>query len=293
MNKKKNDKKLPIGVALGGGGARGASHIGVLQKLNEAGLKIDIISGVSAGSVIAAMYAFSEDPFWIEDQFRSFWSKNNFQKKQYLDSSPNLFRKFFKEQFSEHYRAIHNLHKNSFLGIDQLESAIRTLLPITNFSELSIPLKVVATNLNDGMDVVYHEGDLIGPLIQSCSIPGIFPPYIENDKVLSDGGVSMPIPISVIKDLCHVSIVVDIGQYTLSRLDFSNAKSITKRAKIITSNRLKHLLSLQADFVIEPDTLGKEWSDFDACEDLLVQGRVSAENNIVQLMQIINEKQSN
>ena len=293
MNKKKNDKKLPIGVALGGGGARGASHIGVLQKLNEAGLKIDIISGVSAGSVIAAMYAFSEDPFWIEDQFRNLWSKNKFQKKQLADSSLKLFRKSFKEQLSDYYRAIHNLHKNSFLGIDQLESAIRTLLPITNFSDLRIPLKVVATNLNDGMDVVYHEGDLIGPLIQSCSIPGIFPPYIENDKVLSDGGVSMPIPISVIKDLCHVSIVVDIGQYTLSRLDFSNAKSITKRAKIITSNRLKHLLSLQADFVIEPDTLGKEWSDFDACEDLLVQGRVSVENNIVQLMQIINEKQSN
>ena len=99
--------------------------------------------------------------------------------------------------------------------------------------------------------------------------------------------------ISVIKNLCHFSIVIDIGQYTLSKLDFSNAKSITKRAKIITSNKLKHLLSLQADFVIEPDTLGKEWSDFEACEDLLVQGRISAENNIVQLMQIINEKQSN
>ena len=293
MNNEKNDKKLPIGLALGGGGARGASHIGVLQKLNEAGLKIDIISGVSAGSVIAAMYAFSEDPFWIEDQFRSLWSKNKFQKQRLVDSSPNLFKNFFKKQLSEYYIAIHNLHKNSFFKIDQLETAIRTLLPITDFSELRIPLKVVATNLNDGQDVVYHEGDLIGPLIQSCSIPGIFPPYIEDDKVLSDGGVSMPIPISVIKDLCHFSIVIDIGQYTLSSLDFSNAKSITKRAKVITSNRLKHLLSLQADFVIEPDTLGKEWSDFDACEDLLVQGRISAENNIGQLMKIINEKQSN
>tara|TARA_B100001248_G_scaffold94290_1_gene69983 strand:- start:733 stop:1566 length:834 start_codon:yes stop_codon:yes gene_type:complete len=277
LNNEKNDKKLPIGVALGGGGARGASHIGVLQKLNEAGLKIDIISGVSAGSVIAAMYAFSEDPFWIEDQFRSLWSKNKFQKKQ-------LF---------EYNIAFHKLRKNSFFEIDQLENAIRTLLPITNFSELRIPLKVVATNLNDGQDIVYHEGDLIRPLIQSCSIPGIFPPFIDSNKVISDGGVSMPIPISVIKNLCHFSIVIDIGQYTLSKLDFSNAKSITKRAKIITSNKLKHLLSLQADFVIEPDTLGKEWSDFEACEDLLVQGRISAENNIGQLMQIIKEKQSN
>ena len=90
----------------------------------------------------------------------------------------------------------------------------------------------------------------------------------------------MPIPISVIKDLCHFSIVIDIGQYKLNSLDFNNAKSITKRAKIITSNRLKHLLSLQADFVIKPDTLGKEWSDFDACEELLVQGKLSTKDKI-------------
>ena len=293
MNKKKNDKKLPIGVALGGGGARGASHIGVLQKLNEAGLKIDIVSGVSAGSVIAAMYAFSEDPFWIEDQFRSLWSRNKFPKQKEVDSSLNLFRKSFKKQLSKYYIAIHKLYKNSLFDVDQLESVIKTLLPVTNFSELRIPLKIVATNLNDGRDVVYDKGDLISPLIQSCSIPGIFPPIVDDDKVVSDGGVSMPIPISVIKDLCHFSIVIDIGQYKLNRLDFNNAKSITKRAKIITSNRLKHLLSLQADFVIKPDTLGKEWSDFDACEELLVQGKLSAKNKIGQLMQIIKEKQSN
>ena len=119
MNKKKNDKKLPIGVALGGGGARGASHIGVLQKLNEAGLKIDIISGVSAGSVIAAMYAFSEDPFWIEDQFRSLWSKNKFQKKQLADSSPKLFRKSFKELLSEQQRTTAALEKMSTIVVSE------------------------------------------------------------------------------------------------------------------------------------------------------------------------------
>ena len=75
MSKEKNEKKLPLGIALGGGGARGAAHIGVLQKIREAGIKVDLVSGVSAGSVIAAMYAFSEDPFWIEDSFRKLWSK--------------------------------------------------------------------------------------------------------------------------------------------------------------------------------------------------------------------------
>ena len=296
MSKEKNEKKSALGIALGGGGARGAAHIGVLQKIKEAGIKVDLVSGVSAGSVIAAMYAFSEDPFWIEDKFRKLWSKSDFISKNKMTSDNDAsisFAESFKKKISDHYTAIHNLHKNSLVDTLELEEAIKTLLPITNFSELKIPLKVVATNLNNGEDVVYERGDLIGPLVQSCSIPGIFSPITERNKVISDGGVGMPIPITVIKDICNFTIVIDIGQYKLNGLDSSNAKSITKRANIITSNRLKSLLSLQADFVIKPDTLGKEWSDFDACEDLLIQGRKSAENIMDELMKNFKKKISN
>ena len=296
MSKEKNEKTPVLGIALGGGGARGAAHIGVLQKIKEAGIKVDLVSGVSAGSVIAAMYAFSEDPFWIEDKFRKLWSKSDFisKKKMTSDNDKSIsFVESFKKKISDHYTAIHNLHKDSLVDTFELEEAIKTLLPINNFSELKIPLKVVATNLNNGEDVVYERGDLIGPLVQSCSIPGIFSPIIERNKVISDGGVGMPIPITVIKDICNFTIVIDIGQYKLNGLDSSNAKSITKRANIITSNRLKSLLSLQADFVIKPDTLGKEWSDFNACEDLLIQGRKSAENIMNELMKSLKKKKSN
>ena len=175
----------------------------------------------------------------------------------------------------------------------ELEEAIKTLLPINNFSDLKIPLKVVATNLNTGEDVVYEKGELVGPLVQSCSIPGIFSPTIKKSKAISDGGVGMPVPITVIKNKCNFTIVIDIGQYKLNDLDSSNAKSITKRANIITSNRLKSLLSLQADFVIKPDTLGKECWDFDACEDLLIQGRKSAARIMNELMKSMKKKNLN
>ena len=71
-------KRTSLGVALGGGGARGAAHIGALQEMTNARIKIDMVAGVSAGSVIAAMYAFSQDPFWIEDRFRKLWSKETY-----------------------------------------------------------------------------------------------------------------------------------------------------------------------------------------------------------------------
>jgi len=296
LSKEKNEKKLPLGIALGGGGARGAAHIGVLQKIKEAGIKVDLVSGVSAGSIIAAMYAFSEDPFWIEDSFRKLWARSDFMSKNKKASKNYKFGtliKSFKKKIVDHYIAIHDLHKNSMIDTLELEDAIKTLLPINNFSDLNIPLKVVATNLNTGEDVVYEKGDLVGPLVQSCSIPGIFSPTIKKNKAISDGGVGMPVPITVIKNECSFTIVIDIGQYKLNDLDSSNAKSITKRANIITSNKLKSLLSLQADFVIKPDTLGKEWSDFEACEDLLIQGRESAERIMNELIKSMKKKKLN
>ena len=106
MSKGKNEKKLPLGIALGGGGARGAAHIGALQKLREAGIKVDMISGVSAGSVIAAMYAFSEDPFWIEDSFRKLWPKSDFISKNKKVSRINKSTPFAKS-FKKNTRSLY------------------------------------------------------------------------------------------------------------------------------------------------------------------------------------------
>ena len=289
-------KRASLGVALGGGGARGAAHIGVLQEMTLAGIEIDMVAGVSAGSVIAAMYAFSKDPFWIEDRFRKLWSKETYgisNKVFFTKKNPKSLLELVKKQFVEHYIAILNLHKNSIISKNYLEETIMTLVPVKNFQELKIPLKIVATNLENGEDIIYDDGDLISALVQSCSIPGIFSPTILGDKIISDGGVGMPIPVSILKEECDFTVVIDIGQYKLSPLDYSSAKSISKRANIITSNRLKHLLSLEADFVIKPDTLGKEWSDFDACEDLFNQGKISTSNSIQELKKRINQKTGN
>ena len=286
-------KKSSLGVAFGGGGARGAAHIGVLQEMTLAGIGIDMVAGVSAGSVIAAMYAFSKDPFWIEERFRKLWSKDSYRKSYkvfFTDKNQISFIDSIKKLFVDHSLAVLSLHKNSIINKNQLEEAIKTLVPINNFHELKIPLKIVATNLENGEDVIYEDGDLIEALVQSCSIPGIFPPTIIGDKVISDGGVGMPVPISILKEECDFTIAIDIGQYKLKSVDYTNAKSISKRANIITSNRLKSLLSLEADFVIKPDTLGKEWSDFDACEDLFNQGKISTKNIIHELKKRIDFK---
>ena len=82
-----------LGIAFGGGGVRGAAHVGVLQELHKAGITADIVSGVSAGSIVAAMYAMSLDPFKLEDKFREIWKTHDFQK-----SSKSIFLKQKKNQ---------------------------------------------------------------------------------------------------------------------------------------------------------------------------------------------------
>ncbi|GIS03742.1 MAG: hypothetical protein CM15mP106_1890 [Candidatus Neomarinimicrobiota bacterium] len=114
-------------------------HILEYFKNKRSRIKVDLVSGVSAGSVIAAMYAFSEDPFWVEDSFRKLWSRSDFISKNKKASKNYISRPFaksFKKKILDHYTAIHNLHKNSLWGYVKLEEAIKTLLPINNFSEL-------------------------------------------------------------------------------------------------------------------------------------------------------------
>jgi len=285
-------KRPFLGVALGGGGVRGAAHIGVLQGLADDGIEIDIISGVSAGSVIATMYAFSKDPFWIEQQLRKLWDDSNSIPSDYFYRKNDLssFSSKIKKSILDHVFALLSLHRNSIVDKKPLEKIIRTLVPVSNFNELQIPLKIVATDLENGEDIIYENGDLVDALIQSCSIPGIISPTFMKNKIIVDGGAGMPIPITILKEVCDFTIAVDIGLYKLQRMKNVNAKTIYKRANVITSNRLKKLLSMEADFIIQPDTLGKEWSDFGYAEDLFKQGKIATKNVITELKKKIHEK---
>jgi len=281
-----------LGIALGGGGARGAAHIGVLQEMSLAGIEFDIISGVSSGSVIAAMYAYSKDPLWIEKKMRKLWDNekyNNSVNFFFNNNSESLFAKL-KIKIIEYAVALLSLHKDSIISKRQLKNSLKTLVPFNDFNDLKIPLKVVVTDLENGKDIVYESGDIIDALVQSCSIPGVIAPTYIGKKIITDGGVGMPIPIPILKKECDFIIAVDIGLYQYKELDSLNAKSITKRANIITSNRLKGLLSQQADYVIRPDTLGKNWSEFKYCDELFNQGKIAVKKNIDELKKKIHEK---
>ena len=277
-----------LGIALGGGGARGAAHIGVLQGLQKSKVKIDVISGVSAGSVIGAMYAIDEDATWVEVQYRNVLKKyiSSSKMKNYINvhSGQNLGISNIKNFIYVHFLQIIKLYRNSIISKELLKKVISELLPVETFEELKIPLKVCVTDLNSASNIVYETGNLIESLVKSCSIPGIIEPTIEGGKVLVDGGVFSPVPVSVLKNKCNFIIAVNIPQNKYSMLAVkSKMYDLKGRADLIISNRLKYFETKDADFVLKPDTMGTHWSNFQKFEDLVKSGKNEVEMKMEKL----------
>lgn len=285
-----------LGIALGGGGARGAAHIGVLQEFDNVGLEIDMLSGVSAGAVIGALYAYSLDAKWVEDHFREIWSSASFNemssKTFLLNGASNSSASGIKKSLIDHVHALISLHRIALISNDQLREVLEMLVPVKTFEELKIPLKIVSTDIQRGEDVIIDKGDLIEALIKSCSIPGIMEPVKDRGRMIVDGGVSMPIPVIPLVESCDITVAVDIGVYLFEKLERPNARSIKIRSDIITSNRLKERLISDADLVIRPDTMGLHWSRFDSAEILLESGKNTAKGELSKIMVMLDNKKN-
>lgn len=280
-------KSPTVGLALGGGGARGAAHIGVLQKLHEHEIHIHRLAGTSAGSVIAAMYAAYRDPQWVEDHYREFLDSDVFE---HLGSGKILHDRDPDNVFAQIARKVQGqwvimmaLGRTSIVKRERLEKAIDYLLPVKRFEDLQIPLEVIATDLTSGDSVIHREGDLVDAVVQSSSIPGFIPPTIIGDRVLVDGGVSLPTPVTPLNSEVDITIAVDIARrFRSQKMDY-NLVEIINRTDGITSVHLNDRLVALADVVIRPDVMGLHWSQFDKFDELLENGRSSVEAVLTDL----------
>ena len=273
-------RKPYLGLALGGGGARGAAHIGVIQALHQAGVRPDVIAGTSAGSTVGAMYAATLDPDWIEKRFREFIEHESFRtfnSGELLDGrNQETFLSKVTSKVKQHYMVILGLNRAYVAKREILENAVDYLLPVDTFEELKIPLKILVTDIHSGEDIVYESGELKEAIVQSSSIPGFFEPTHKDGRLLVDGGVTAPLPVSVLKNITELVMAVDITNHSLKPLDDPNMIEIVRRSDIITSLKLKERIAQDADILIRPDVLGLHWSEFGKFDDLLKSGRDAA-----------------
>ncbi|MBU0529311.1 patatin-like phospholipase family protein [bacterium] len=289
--------KLKIGLALGGGGARGAAHIGVLKVLHNNGVIPDVIGGTSAGAAIGAMYAATKDPEWVDKRFKEFINSDVYEEmgvgRLQSDQNPESVIGQATKYIQDKLVFAMVLTRTSIIKKDRLAKALDYLIPVKTFEELKIPLNVYATDLQSGETICYNKGDLIDAVTQSGSIPGFVEPTKQKDKLIVDAGVSAPLPVRELKGKADFIIGVDISRGAPKiPMKKVNIIEIITRAERITSQYYTDMLSNEADFVIRPDVLGLHWSAFNKYDILVENGISAAKEKIVELKDAIKYRKS-
>jgi len=276
-----------IGLALSGGGARGGAHVGVLKALEELDVPIDYIAGTSMGAIIGGMYAAGYNADELEQVLEDMnWSGAMTDKLPRRQQS--MRKKDLDAQFLIPYRVGFNKGGIQLpLGVvegQHLDQVFhRILLPvqgISDFDQLSIPFRAVATDLVTGEEVVISGGSLPDALRASMSVPGAFAPVVLNGRKLVDGGMVNNLPVSVVRDMgADIVIAVDISTPLLTE---EQLVSVLKVAEQLTGfltrrNTEEQIASLgPGDILLIPDLEGVSAADFENADEIAKKGLEAA-----------------
>ncbi len=239
-----------IGLALGGGFARGVAHAGVLAVFERHHIPIHCITGVSAGSIVAAAYASGATP-------------------------AEIARAGCAMRFGDVARW--SLCRMGFVVSERMKRFLERLLKRYRFEEMQLPLGVLATDLCTGESVAFRDkGDVFLPIRASCSYPGLFRPVNYQGRLLVDGAMSMEIPALLARQLgaTHV-IAVHLPAQSANRPP-RNVFQVVNRSFQILQSRTEDGWRKESDLVITPDVRSIEWDGFDSGPAMLQAGEAAA-----------------
>lgn len=186
-----------IGLALGGGGARGLSHIPVLEAFDELGLRPQAISGASIGAILGAAYAGGLSGREIKEIALETFGERNSVISTVWQLRPRNWSQMFSGNIMQ------------FDPLKVLQVFVGDHLP-ESFDELTIPLKVIAADYYTCSEVILEEGPLLQAIASSIAIPAVFRPVVQENRVLIDGGVVNPLPFDALPESCDLIVAVDV-----------------------------------------------------------------------------------
>jgi len=196
-----NGRQPRIGLALGGGGAKGLAHILMLEVFDELGLTPQRIAGTSIGAIIGALYAAGRSGREIRALIEQFLPPSD-AGEQTLFALPKSLRWL---------EFVDPSGRGGLLSSDDFIAFLGEQLGVQRFSELRIPLEVVAADLWSGDAVTLKSGNLLPALQASMALPGVFPPVTFKDRQLIDGGVANPLPYDLLGNDCDIVVAVDVS----------------------------------------------------------------------------------
>jgi len=247
------NKKPKIGLALGGGAARGFAHIGVIKALENQGIKPDLVVGTSAGSVIAALYASGNSGTDLNRMALTL------DEASITDWALPFSGKF-----------------GGMIKGDALQSTVNRLVKNQRIENMPIPLGIVATDLQTGAGILFQRGDTGQAVRASCSVPGVFQPSVINGHEYVDGGLVSPVPVRYAKQMgADFVIAVNISTEP-STQDTSGTLGVLLQTTSIMGQSINHFELENAQVVIRPQLGTMKGTDFKSRNAAILAGEEAA-----------------
>lgn len=269
-----------IGLALGGGGAKGLAHIGVLEVFAKRGIVFDSVAGTSAGAIIAAASAAGFEA----DEIRQFFNDEMIPPR-IMASRPSLRQAFLFRMFRG----------------GRFEKKLRRYIFDIQFDQLAYPLAITTVDIVSGKQKIRREGDLVNAVLQSINHPVFGSPIVQGNEMLVDGGVLINVPASVLREEgCDYVVSVDVGSSLsneFGRDRHGNLKSAGYLSTLLRTMDIgrRHASELhrdESDLIIFPKTSEFRMEDFHAVEGLVDVGREAGEKHYAEVESLIQSADS-
>ncbi len=248
-----------IGLALGGGFARGIAHIGVLKVLEEESIPVRLIAGTSVGALIGASYCSGLSIAELREVARN-------------------------TRFTSLARW--TLSRYGFASNDRMITFLTRILKARTFEEMRIPLGVAATDFNTGEGVVFHSGEIIDPVRASCAYPGMFLPVNIRGRYLVDGMLSHPVPTHPLREMgADRVLAVHLKGTWAGGGAPKHLFAVIGQSFAIAQDAMGSIWRSAADLVVEPDVAGFEYDDFKRSDELIRVGELAMRKALPQVRQ--------
>jgi NTE family protein len=260
---RKADRPL-IAFVLGGGGARGFAHAGVLKVLDDAGIRADLVVGTSAGSLVGALYA------------------GGIRNDELLESALAVQREELIEFVFPH---------RGFIEGNRLQAYIDKALKGRLIEQLDVPFVAVATELGTGRLVAFTRGDTGMAVRASCSVPVVFQPTAIRGSEYVDGGLVSPVPVKVARESgADLVIAVDVSRQPAEQKELGSTAAMLTQAFVVMEHALAQEESELADVVIRPNLAKVRATDLAARGEAIAAGEDAARAALPQIRKLIAER---
>ena len=259
-----------IGLALGGGGAKGLAHICMLEVIDEFGIKPSRIAGTSIGAIVGVLYASGVSARTLREEIQSV---SRMEKNNFAGAVKNVFN--WLQLMEVNWKGGSLLKADAFL--DDLMEHVK----VSDFEELRIPLKVVAADFWHRDEMVLETGDIRTAVHASMALPGIFEPVIVDGRALVDGGVINPVPYDLIMDECDVTIAIDVMGNRTERAGLvpSLRESVFNTFQIMQKSILRQKMAAHPpDIYICPEIVDLRLLEFHEAERIFAQAKTAADH---------------